>query len=60
MANKTIKVKQVASPIGRPAKQKAILVVLGLNKMNKVVELEDTPAIRGMINKVPHLVKIVD
>ncbi len=60
MANKTIKVKQVASPIGRPAKQKAILVGLGLNKMNKVVELEDTPAIRGMINKVPHLVKIVD
>lgn len=60
MANKIIKVKQVASPIGRPAKQKAILVGLGLNKMNKVVELEDTPAIRGMINKVPHLVKIVD
>ena len=60
MANKTIKGKQVASPIGRPAKQKAILVGLGLNKMNKVVELEDTPAIRGMINKVPHLVKIVD
>ena len=60
MANKTIKVKQVASPIGRPAKQKAILVGLGLHKMNKVVELEDTPAIRGMINKVPHLVKIVD
>ncbi len=60
MANKTIKVKQVASPIGRPAKQKAVLIGLGLNKMNKVVELEDTPSIRGMINKVPHLVKIVD
>ena len=42
MANKTIKVKQVASPIGRPAKQKAVLIGLGLNKMNKVVELEDT------------------
>ena len=60
MANKTIKVKQVASPIGRPAKQKAVLIALGLNKMNKVVELEDTPSIRGMINKIPHLVKIVD
>ena len=52
MANKTIKVKQVASPIGRPAKQKAVLIGLGLNKMNKVVELEDTPSIRGMINKI--------
>ena len=60
MANKTIKVKQVASPIGRPAKQKAVLIGLGLNKMNKVVELEDTPSIRGRINKIPHLVKIVD
>ena len=60
MANKTIKVKQVASPIGRPAKQKAVLIGLGLNKMNKVVELKDTPSIRGMINKIPHLVKIVD
>jgi len=60
MANKTIKVKQTASSIGRPEKQKAILIGLGLNKMNKVVELEDTPSIRGMINKVPHLVKIVD
>lgn len=60
MANKTIKVKQIASPIGRPEKQKAVLIGLGLNKMNKVVELEDTSAIRGMINKIPHLVKIVD
>ena len=60
MANKTIKVKQVASPIGRPAKQKAVLIGHGLNKMNKVVELEDTPSIRGMINKIPHLVKVVD
>ena len=60
MANKTIKVKQVGSPIGRPEKQKSILIGLGLNKMNKVVELEDTAAIRGMINKIPHLVQIVD
>ena len=60
MAKKTIKVKQIASPIGRPAKQKAILIGLGLNKVNKVVELEDTAAIRGMVNKIPHLVQIVD
>ena len=60
MAKKTIKVKQIGSPIGRPAKQEAILIGLGLNKMNKVVELEDTAAIRGMINKIPHLVQIVD
>ena len=59
-AKKTIKVKQIASPIGRPEKQKAILIGLGLNKMNKVVELEDTAAIRGMVNKIPHLVQIVD
>ncbi len=60
MAKKTIKVKQIGSAIGRPAKQEAILIGLGLNKMNKVVELEDTAAIRGMINKIPHLVQIVD
>ena len=60
MTKKTIKVKQIASSIGRPEKQKAILIGLGLNKMNKVVELEDTAAIRGMVNKIPHLVQIVD
>ena len=60
MTKQTIKVKQIASPIGRPEKQKAILIGLGLNKMNKVVELEDTAAIRGMVNKIPHLVQIVD
>ena len=60
MTKKTIKVKQIASPIGRPEKQKAILIGHGLNKMNKVVELEDTAAIRGMVNKIPHLVQIVD
>ena len=60
MAKKTIKVKQIGSAIGRPAKQEAILIGFGLNKMNKVVELEDTAAIRGMIKKIPHLVQIVD
>lgn len=58
MANKTIKVTQIASPIGRPKSQRAILIGLGLNKMGKTSVLEDTPSIRGMIRKVPHLVKV--
>ena len=53
MANKTIKVTQIGSPIGRPDKQKATLIGLGLNKMGKTVELQDTPAVRGMIRKSP-------
>jgi large subunit ribosomal protein L30 len=57
---KTIFVKQIGSPIRRPEKQKATLIGLGLNKMHKVSELEDSPAVRGMINKIPHLVKIVE
>ncbi len=60
MAKKTIVVKQIGSPIRRPADQRATLVGLGLNKMHKTRELEDTPAIRGMINKIPHLVEIVE
>ncbi|MEM6467010.1 MAG: 50S ribosomal protein L30 [Pseudomonadota bacterium] len=57
---KTIVVKQIGSPIRRPAKQRAILVGLGLNKMNKTRELEDTPSVRGMVNKIPHLVEIIE
>ena len=57
MAAKTIKVTQIGSPIGRPEKQRATLIGLGLNKMGKTVELQDTP-IRGMIRKIPHLVKV--
>ena len=57
---KTIVVKQVGSPIRRPKEQRATLVGLGLNKMHKTRELEDTPSVRGMINKIPHLVEIVD
>ena len=59
-AKKSIKVKQIGSPIRRPAVQRQILVGLGLNKMNKVVELTDTPEVRGMIRKVPHLVAVVE
>lgn len=57
---KTIVVKQIGSPIRRPAKQRATLVGLGLNKMHKTRELNDSPAVRGMIAKIPHLVEIVE
>lgn len=55
---KTLKVTQIGSPIGRTKDQRATLVGLGLNKMNRSRELEDTPAVRGMINKVSHLVRV--
>jgi large subunit ribosomal protein L30 len=51
-------VTQVRSPIGRPKDQRQTLIGLGLNKMNKTRELEDTPSVRGMINKVHHLVRV--
>lgn len=53
-----IKLTQIASPIGRKKDQKATLVGLGLNKLNRVSVLEDTQAIRGMIFKVQHLLKV--
>ncbi|MDE1467997.1 50S ribosomal protein L30 [Aurantiacibacter sp. D1-12] len=59
-AKKTIKIKQIGSPIRRPANQRKILIGLGLNKMHKVVELQDTPEVRGAIKKVPHMVEIVE
>ena len=59
MVNK-IYVKQIRSPIRRPDVQRKILKGLGLNKMNKISELNDTPSIRGMINKINHLVKIIE
>ena len=58
MAKTTINVSQTGSTIGRPDSQKATLIGLGLNKVGKTRELEDTPAIRGMIKKVSHLVKV--
>jgi len=53
-----LKVTQTGSPIGRKADQRATLVGLGLNKLNRSRVLEDTPAVRGMIDKVKHLVKV--
>jgi len=57
---KTVTVQQIGSPLRRPADQRATLVGLGLNKMNRTRILEDTPAVRGMIAKVAHLVRVVD
>jgi len=59
MVNK-IYVKQIRSPIRRPDVQRKILKGLGLNKMNKISELNDTPSIRGMINKIKHLVQVIE
>lgn len=53
-------VEQIKSPIGRPAVQRTTLIGLGLNKLGRRVELVDTPAVRGMIDKVAHLVRIVE
>jgi large subunit ribosomal protein L30 len=55
-----VRVTQTGSPIGRPKDQRATLVGLGLNKMHRTSELEDTPSVRGMINKVKHLVRVED
>ena len=57
---KTIVIKQIGSPIRRPAKQRATLIGLGLNKMHKTRELEDTPSVRCMINSIPHMVEIIE
>jgi large subunit ribosomal protein L30 len=57
-AKKTLTVTQIGSPIGRPKWQRATLVGLGLNKMHRTRELEDTPSVRGMINRVHHLVRV--
>ena len=57
---KTVTVMQYASPQRRPADQRATLVGLGLNKINKHSTLTDTAAVRGMIAKVAHLVRVVE
>jgi large subunit ribosomal protein L30 len=57
-AAKKLRVTQVRSPIGRPNDQRQTLIGLGLNKMHRSRELEDTPAVRGMIRKVHHLVRV--
>lgn len=56
----TIKVKQIKSKIGAPVDQKKTLLALGLHKISQIVEVEDTPSMRGMIRKVRHLVSVVE
>jgi large subunit ribosomal protein L30 len=60
MADKTITIEQIASPTRRPQDQRATLVGLGLNKIRSTSTLKDTPEVRGMIRKIPHLVRVVD
>lgn len=56
---KMLKIKWVRSSIGCPEKQRLVIQGLGLRKLNQVVEREDTPAVRGMVAKVPHLVEVL-
>ena len=58
VANSTVKVTQIKSAIGRKSDQRQTLIGLGLNKIGRTRNLEDTPSVRGMINKVKHLVRI--
>jgi len=58
-AKKTLNVKLVRSPIGTKASHRATVVGLGLRRLNSVSELEDTPAVRGMINKIAYLVQVL-
>lgn len=60
MAERTIKIKLVLSPICTPEKHKKIVRALGLTKMNQVVSRPDTPGFRGMVKKVPHLLAVVE
>jgi large subunit ribosomal protein L30 len=55
---KTIKITQLGSALGRKSEQRATLIGLGLNKRHRSRELEDTPAVRGMVRKVRHLIRI--
>ena len=57
---KTITLQQVSSPLRRPGDQRATLIGLGLNKLNRTSTLQDTPAVRGMIAKVAQLVRVVE
>ena len=59
-SGKTITIEQIASPTRRPGRQRETLIGLGLNKLHCRRTLEDTPAIRGMIGKIAHLVRVVD
>jgi large subunit ribosomal protein L30 len=57
-SGKTVRIEQIGSYIGRPDVQRQTLIGLGLNKRHRISELEDTPSVRGMINSIPHLVRV--
>jgi large subunit ribosomal protein L30 len=59
-SGKTITIEQIASPSRRPDRQRQTLIGLGLNKLHRRRTVKDTPEVRGMVNKVQHLVRIVD
>ena len=59
MADKTVTIEQIGSPIRRQHDQRATLIGLGLNKMRKQSTLKDSPEVRGMIRKIQHLVRVV-
>ncbi|HRC26004.1 MAG TPA: 50S ribosomal protein L30 [Alphaproteobacteria bacterium] len=59
-SGKTLRVTQIGSPIGREDWQRQTLIGLGLNKLNRTRTLQDTPAVRGMVERVRHLVKVED
>jgi large subunit ribosomal protein L30 len=60
MSGKTVTIEQISSPIRREKSQEATLIGLGLNKMGRRRTLEDTPSVRGMINKVAHLIRVIE
>ena len=57
---KKIKIKYYRSIIGAPKKHKIMVKTLGFRKLNQVIEREDTPAVRGVVEKIPHLIKIIE
>jgi large subunit ribosomal protein L30 len=59
-AKKTLRLKWVRSAIATPTKHKLVIKGLGFTRLNQVIEREDSPSIRGMVNKVPHLVQVVN
>lgn len=58
--SKSIRIQYFRSSIGRPGKQKLVVKGLGFRKLNQIVEHVDTPQIRGMVAKIPHLVRVLD
>ncbi|TJX62304.1 50S ribosomal protein L30 [Soehngenia saccharolytica] len=56
----TIKIKLIKSPVGKPESQRKVVEALGFRKVNQIIEKNDTPQIRGMINKINYMVEIID